>query len=222
MDFVATPPHCAFCLAPLPPDESVTCRRCETPYCSAECRSNDLSAGFFPRWTEATVDEETGEGVLPPPQSHRSVCADIAHVGIEKHYASVEAREEAKVAVRECAAAVEAVRAETGEAPTCYICLGDEPGLVRACSCRGTGGFAHLECLANYARAESPDGCFSYRWHTCRNCKAHFTGSTRLALARECWSEYCSEPIFASTSRTRSSAEGPTRRARTSWRPRRL
>ena len=77
MDFVATPPHCAFCLCPLPPDESVTCRRCETPYCSAECRSNDLSEGCSKRWTEATVDEETGEGVLPPPQSHRSVCADI-------------------------------------------------------------------------------------------------------------------------------------------------
>ena len=38
MDFVALPPHCAFCLQPLP-DESVTCRRCETPYCSAECRN---------------------------------------------------------------------------------------------------------------------------------------------------------------------------------------
>ena len=58
MDFVATPPHCAFCLCPLPPDESVTCRRCETPYCSAECRSNDLSEGCSKRWTEATVDEE--------------------------------------------------------------------------------------------------------------------------------------------------------------------
>ena len=88
MDFVATPPHCAFCLQPLP-DESVTCRRCETPYCSAECRSNDLSEGCSKRWTEATKDEETGGGVLPPPQSHRSVCSDIARVGIEKHYATV-------------------------------------------------------------------------------------------------------------------------------------
>ena len=77
MDFVATPPHCAFCLKPLPVrDESVAsrlaCRRCDTPYCSAECRSNDLSEGCSKRWTEATWDEETGEGVLPPPQSHRS------------------------------------------------------------------------------------------------------------------------------------------------------
>ena len=64
MDFVATPPHCAFCLCPLPPEESVTCRRCETPYCSAECRSNDLSEGCSKRWTEATKDEETGGGVL--------------------------------------------------------------------------------------------------------------------------------------------------------------
>ena len=93
MDFVALPPHCAFCLQPLP-DESVTCRRCETPYCSAECRSNDLSEGCSKRWTEAAVDEETGEGVLPPPQSHRSVCSDIARVGIEKHYATVEARDQ--------------------------------------------------------------------------------------------------------------------------------
>ena len=98
MDFVALPPHCAFCLQPLP-DESVTCRRCETPYCSAECRSNDLSEGCSKRWTEAAVDEETGEGVLPPPQSHRSVCSDIARVGIEKHYATVEAREEARSSI---------------------------------------------------------------------------------------------------------------------------
>ena len=122
------------------------------------------------------------------------ICGDIARVGLEQYYANVEAKQEALAAVRENSGQIEQAARDLDEPPTCYICLEGGEGLVRACNCRGNSGFAHLECLIQYAKTLSPQNSFSFRWRSCRNCRGSFTGTTRLALARECWKTYCSEP----------------------------
>ena len=87
------PLHCAFCLKHLPMDGAPTifpCARCLTPYCSVDCRAKDKTEGCRLRWNEATLDEETGECVLPARTRHMDICGDIARVGLEQHYANVE------------------------------------------------------------------------------------------------------------------------------------
>ena len=191
------PHHCAFCLKHLPVDGAPTifpCARCMTPYCSVDCRAKDKTEGCRLRWNEAALDEETGECVRPARTRHMDICGDIARVGLEQYYANVEAKQEALAAVRENSGKIERATKELDEPPTCYICLEGGDGLVRECNCRGNTGFAHLECLIQYAKTLTPQNSFSFRWHSCRNCRSSFTGTTRLALARECWKTYCSEP----------------------------
>ena len=190
------PLHCAFCLKHLPVDgaPTVACARCATPYCSVDCRAKDKTEGCRLRWNEATFDAETGE-YRPPIAKHDDVvCGVIAGFGLEKDYAHVESLQERLAAVRECSGQIERAARDLDEPPTCYICLEGGEGLVRECNCRGNSGFAHLECLIQYAKTQSPQNTFSFRWHSCRNCRGSFTGTTRLALARECWKTYCSEP----------------------------
>ena len=65
----------------------------------------------------------------------------------------------------------------------CIVCLdrGDE-ALLRNCACRGSmAGYAHIECLAQYAAAarHKPE-----LWTECGTCKQRFFGATQLGLAR--------------------------------------
>lgn len=88
--------------------------------------------------------------------------------------------------------------------PSCWVCL--EPGirhgheLMRGCACRGSAGFAHIECLAEVAQSDGyRDGAenngkqgqgYSYStWTRCPTCKQDFSGATALALARAHWAQ---------------------------------
>jgi len=187
------PLHCAYCFK-LVDGILLHCHKCLTPHCSVECRAKDKTENCRLLWNEATLDEETGKYVQPPQEKYSDICGEIARVGVEQHYANVEAKQEARAAVRECSGQIEQAARDLDEPPTCYICLEGGEGLVRECNCRGNSGFVHLDCLVQYARSESPDGKFSFRWHSCRNCRSIFSGTTLLALARECWRTYCTEP----------------------------
>ena len=188
------PLHCAYCFILLDDDSGLSCAGCETQYCSFQCCVADRNGGCKKTWNEATLDAETGEMVRPARTRHMDICGDVARVGLEQYYANVEAKQEALAAVRENSGQIEKAARDLDEPPTCYICLEGGEGLVRDCLCRGNSGFAHLECLVQYAKTQSPQNSFSFRWHSCRNCRGSFTGATRLALARECWKTYCSEP----------------------------
>ena len=139
------PLHCAFCLKHLPMDGAPTifpCARCLTPYCSVDCRAKDKTEGCRLRWNEAALDEETGECVRPARTRHMDICGDIARVGLEQHYANVEAKQEVLAAVRSNSFEIERAARDLDEQPTCYICLEGGDGLVRECNCRGNTGFA--------------------------------------------------------------------------------
>lgn len=71
---------------------------------------------------------------------------------------------------------------------SCWICLDevdDDAGqpLVRDCSCRGNAGFAHVSCLAEYAKTKSlpiffsgefnPDELYA-NWKICPNCNQEY------------------------------------------------
>ena len=72
------------------------------------------------------------------------------------------------------------------EPPTCYICLCEAgpatrsagQGLVRGCACRGTSGWAHLQCMVTAAM------CNPTSWTDCPTCKQEYTGAVALGLAR--------------------------------------
>jgi tetratricopeptide (TPR) repeat protein len=55
------------------------------------------------------------------------------------------------------------------------------PLLMRGCACRGTAGYAHIDCLTEAAKHNVDT------WDTCPTCLQDFTGTVRLALARERW-----------------------------------
>ena len=82
-----------------------------------------------------------------------------------------------------------------GDAPSCYICLDDEPdesgGIVmRDCSCRGpSAGFVHLSCLARYAEEKyksNPKGFVdrSLVWKHCPTCKHEYQNDFAVDLAK--------------------------------------
>ena len=71
------------------------------------------------------------------------------------------------------------------EPATCYICLGEGPDekgnpLVRDCSCRGSAGWAHLQCLFDYAEQQSvggrkrDSGKLIKAWTACPNCHQRY------------------------------------------------
>jgi tetratricopeptide (TPR) repeat protein len=53
--------------------------------------------------------------------------------------------------------------------------------LMRGCACRGSAGYAHLDCFIQVAFHNNEN------WDTCPTCKQDFTGKVRLGLARERW-----------------------------------
>ena len=83
---------------------------------------------------------------------------------------------------------------EAGDA-VCYICLegcdGREQLLLRDCSCRGSSGWAHFDCLVKYAQKTetlieekrySPDQLTDI-WVRCCNCKQDLQNDLCVAMA---------------------------------------
>ena len=67
----------------------------------------------------------------------------------------------------------------------CWMCLEDAPLPPHVgCACRGSAGFAHIECLVRYATIEFGKSNKSRAWDECHVCKQKFTGSVELAMAR--------------------------------------
>ena len=71
----------------------------------------------------------------------------------------------------------------------CWLCLevtnqdlsGPNAKLLRGCACRGSAGFAHIECLVGLTEADSA------RWWSCPTCKQEWWGEVRLRLAKTRW-----------------------------------
>lgn len=63
----------------------------------------------------------------------------------------------------------------------CVVCMDSAPELVAlGCSCRALAGFAHVECVARFARATG-------HWRECRTCRRTFTGKMLVALSEARW-----------------------------------
>jgi len=78
---------------------------------------------------------------------------------------------------------------------TCYICLDHDSKLVRGCACRGdSAGFAHLECLIEYAERNEEALC-GRSFINCINCKQDFTGALQLQLVRRSWRRHRDESV---------------------------
>jgi hypothetical protein len=134
--------------------------------------------------------------------SHKVVCKRIAR---EKK-AFKEKKQEAEVKANEAANdAVESCRLEVPSDAVCYLCLCDK-ALVRSCSCRGTSGFAHVECLAKLGKSReqpseaAPNGQHFDVWITCQACFQQHTGVVLLALVRRLWLDKvgCDGKLFES------------------------
>ena len=88
---------------------------------------------------------------------------------------------------------------------SCWVCLeGAEAGRLRqGCSCRGSAGAVHLQCLVQAAAAQQdrigppprggPDGEFGTHmqlamsgWLVCNTCKQEYVGSLGLDFVRAC------------------------------------
>lgn len=84
------------------------------------------------------------------------------------------------------------------ELPSCWICFEesgeDNEQLVRGCSCRGSSGYVHLNCLVKYASEKSRkvthpddhDEDFTTAWRTCSNCNQSYTGELQVNLIDKC------------------------------------
>ena len=60
----------------------------------------------------------------------------------------------------------------------CYICWGNDGALISPCSCRGTSGYVHEDCLLDWFRSRD-------EWLdlVCRQCKHPFYGKIGVDLA---------------------------------------
>lgn len=85
--------------------------------------------------------------------------------------------------------------AEKEEETVCRICHDDiDPsscGLV--CGCRGSHGYAHLDCLIKLAASKWPKDLNA--WAHCPTCRMIYVGSARLALARAFWARAVDLPL---------------------------
>jgi len=86
-----------------------------------------------------------------------------------------------------------------GNAAHCWVCLeqdgenGRPNTLIRGCACRGSGGYAHPECVANWAYEQDEKhytgtamNSFNY-WSTCPTCRESYTGSMALRISEILW-----------------------------------
>jgi hypothetical protein len=91
------------------------------------------------------------------------------------------------------------------DAGACVICLDTSPPPIQSgCACRGDGGLAHIDCLAQLAASQQPHRGNEV-WRTCQTCKQGFTGAMRTGLA-ETWRSRVAG--LAAESPERLSAEG--------------
>jgi tetratricopeptide (TPR) repeat protein len=87
--------------------------------------------------------------------------------------------------------------------PSCWICLEEDScrqqalgPLQRGCACRGDAGYAHMACLADWARAAQEDAHNSQpAWTRCPTCKQDYTGDVQLCLARARWGHVANEAL---------------------------
>ena len=117
---------------------------------------------------------------------HKARCREIARLGAEQDYADRRAADEAAKAARACEEDCEGLR--------CFVCLGDEAGLVRGCGCRGAAGAAHLRCLAKFAKIKVEEDGRQEFWYDCRVCGQSYHGPVQIAMAWEVWREYRGRP----------------------------
>ena len=66
------------------------------------------------------------------------------------------------------------------ERPACWVCLESElegGDLLRACACKGSAGYVHVECIVDYNKhhAEQKDQC--------PTCKQRYIGVAATAIA---------------------------------------
>ena len=98
-----------------------------------------------------------------------------------------------RAAARATARALEkAPQVDVPAEAVCYLCLsrGDDGApLLRNCACRGsTAGFAHMNCLIQYASTDVDEEGQDYsRWCECGMCKQSHFGRVRIGLARARW-----------------------------------
>ncbi|KAK1740132.1 hypothetical protein QTG54_009082 [Skeletonema marinoi] len=96
--------------------------------------------------------------------------------------------------------AAEAPSCTPPDGASCWLCLEEGPDdsgapLVRDCSCRGHSGFAHLQCLVQYAKSKTKD--FAERgeltlstmfveklFERCPNCKQEFQGDLYYEMTK--------------------------------------
>ena len=63
----------------------------------------------------------------------------------------------------------------------CVVCMESDPAVVAlGCSCRAHAGYAHVECMANFARTTG-------EWRECRTCRRAFTGRMLVGLSAARW-----------------------------------
>ncbi len=82
----------------------------------------------------------------------------------------------------------------------CWICLNviregvateGPQQLLRGCACRGTAGWAHLQCLVDAAKHKPSI------WSQCPSCKQRYTGQLLLELSRRRWDDVRAFPMVA-------------------------
>lgn len=98
----------------------------------------------------------------------------------------------------------------------CWICLDDEPdeqgeSLERTCACRGSSGYCHINCIANFAAQKNATSMqkimtgismsgdelskeLSVPWTQCPTCNQDFTGTFAWRLAVTFYLQYESYP----------------------------
>jgi len=143
-----------------------------------------------------SLDRKIDKSALPPPpprpededkQSFTSPDLGICRIDITKQpfdYIDVDN------------ARVKLAKLSGVEVTTCYICLeGDGSGrrpLLRDCSCRGSAGWVHFDCLVQYAEKKSEalfeKGRYSPNelgdvWGVCYTCKQEFQNDLFVAMA---------------------------------------
>ncbi|KAL9186608.1 hypothetical protein ACHAXT_005846 [Thalassiosira profunda] len=75
--------------------------------------------------------------------------------------------------------------------PVCWLCLADGPDesgkpLRRDCSCRGSSGFAHFDCIVNYVKQKADPGGVGNHWKNCHCCRQNYRGELAFDVAAEC------------------------------------
>ncbi|KAJ8600445.1 hypothetical protein CTAYLR_001428 [Chrysophaeum taylorii] len=72
----------------------------------------------------------------------------------------------------------------------CRVCGGEQVPLMRGCTCRGSAGWCHVECVvAEASTNENLKG-----WSLCEACKQPFSGALKLELERQLWRLHRSSP----------------------------